>query len=45
MSMVVYACNSSYSGGRDGRITVQGHLDKSGRPYMKNKLKAKELGV
>jgi hypothetical protein len=39
--MVVHVCNSSYMGGGDRRITVQG---KSMRHYLKIKLKQKGLG-
>jgi hypothetical protein len=44
--IMAYTCNPSYSGGRDRRIPVQGwSWDKSGRTYLKNKLKQKGLGA
>jgi hypothetical protein len=42
---MVHACNPNYSEGGGTRITVQDQLDKSTRPYLKNKVKAKGLGT
>jgi hypothetical protein len=43
--IVVYTYNPSYLGGRGSRILVEASWDKSTRPFLKNKLKAKRLGV
>jgi hypothetical protein len=48
ISLVVHAYNPSYSEHRGRRILVGGYLDKSsksGRAYMKSKLRAKGLGL
>jgi hypothetical protein len=45
LGMVAHDCNPSYSGGRDGRITVQEQPEQSIRTYLKNKLKGKKKRV
>jgi hypothetical protein len=40
LDMVVHACNSSCSEGRGGRIIVRGHVGKSMKPCLKNKIKS-----
>jgi hypothetical protein len=43
--VVVHACNLSYLGGRGRRIVVQGLSWAKERPYLKNELKQKGLGL
>jgi hypothetical protein len=43
--MAAHFCNPSSLGGRDRRIVVRGKPDKNTRPYLKNKLKQRGLGV
>jgi hypothetical protein len=45
MGIVVHACNTSYSGVKDRRITVQGHLDHFFFLFEKEMKSKKELGA
>jgi hypothetical protein len=43
LGMVIHTCNPSCSG--HGKMVVEGWPGKGWRPYLKNTLKEKELGV
>jgi hypothetical protein len=43
--IVAHSCNPNYIGGGDRRIVVQSQPQTKANPYLKNKLKEKELGT
>jgi hypothetical protein len=45
LGVVIQACDTSYFGGRDQGLRFKASPAKCGRPYLKNKLKAKGLRV
>jgi hypothetical protein len=45
LGMVIHNCNPSYSVGRSRKMYPRPAPRKSSRPYLKNKLKAKGLGI